>query len=314
MALIKALVQRELVVSEAVFPVLNTARDKLTEKYQKFIKQNAFYKKEFLLDSGNVEAFFVCKPNSPAWLSNSAKLIECWFQAESSKSRSWVEDQFNEIRDWFDEDVFFVLYPDNFELIDFLKKLNFVPDLLISRGSVIRAKKLLHQQYSRIPSLESLGYEVSPLKEECEVPKIIEILDHEFQTKAHYAWFKKNSRYLDIQEEKLKSYLSSERSSAYCLYRDHRLLGYFGYMIDDDDAIWGSTAGTEFICAPALQGKGLLKSMYSVLLRGLIDKGVPVIRGGASHPAMMAMYKKLGRIPSGILMRYGVGANIKFKV
>jgi len=76
---------------------------------------------------------------------------------------------------------------------------------------------------------------------------------------------------------------------------DGRVAGHLELEVDRDHPFWGAYAGLGVILEPALQGRGIVKSLYRVALAAAVARGARLVKGGTAQPAVLGLGRLMGR-------------------
>lgn len=116
--------------------------------------------------------------------------------------------------------------------------------------------------------------------------------------------FRKRPQHGPHSEEFLKCFkkmLLEEIKGSHAQYviknNREKIVGHFASFISLKDPFWGRKAGMHLCLDDALQGKGLLNYMYSILFNEMKKHKVKVFTGQTSHPAIIKRSIKMKRKP-----------------
>lgn len=120
-----------------------------------------------------------------------------------------------------------------------------------------------------------------------------------FGQSPEYCWFGALPAFL---EERAAGLMAPGEGVHEVLWQGDRIVGYWSAEIDES-ALWGRSAGMDFVLLPEVHGLGLARVGYRRLLEQLMALDVPVFRGGTNQPPVLHLAEIMGRRPWQYWMR-----------
>ena len=153
-------------------------------------------------------------------------------------------------------------------------------------------------------NLNHLGLEIRKISSPKDIERVIKIYKSEFGRNPQFGRWAGDSRYLKWMKKGMIEDLKKKQLNGFVICSDRKVLGYFGYSIFPPNPVYPSCAGVEIALDQSIQGKGVAKTAYRLMLEELKRKRIVMIRGATSQPAVMGIGKILQRKPFAYLMRY----------
>lgn len=171
-------------------------------------------------------------------------------------------------------------------------------------GEPRRALARLVARYDPPRSLEHLGLRIERLRDPALAAETVALQLDFFRRHPEYCWFYAYPGFAERQAESLAEQLDSNLHYVIRTTRGE-LGGSFCASLEPDNALWGYTAGMDLMLCEALHGQGIAKTIYRILLEGLVERGVEVFKGGTAQPAVLGLARLMKRPLLNILMRLG---------
>lgn len=177
----------------------------------------------------------------------------------------------------------------------------FLLDSVVLLGDPRRSLERLMSAYAPPEHLGAMNLEVRPLSHSSEIELTVALKRLYFSAHPEYCWFGANERHLDNVRRDLTAALEANRGGrtpslkAWVLYREGSFMGLFSHSVTQDHPLWGSLAGLDITLHPKIQRKGVVKTVYRIMLSSMVSLGIKVYKGGTSQPAVMALGKVMGR-------------------
>lgn len=174
-------------------------------------------------------------------------------------------------------------------------------DSVMILGHPKRALQRLMSAYAPPPHLGAMNLELRPLSSSTEIELALALKRIYFTSHPEYCWFGANERYLDRCREELSQALHHSRRGgqgpvrAWVLYREGQFMGLFSHSVTLKHPLWSSLAGLDIILHPKIQHRGVVKTVYRVMLESMVELELKVFKGGTSQPAVMALGKVMER-------------------
>ncbi len=162
----------------------------------------------------------------------------------------------------------------------------------------------LRKKYGK---LEQSDFSINPIRSERQIRDSLSILKREFERNPQFGWFVADPRYINKERKMLRLEAKRRRPNYFVMESGGKTLGYFGVEFNPKNAVWGKVGGYTFCFSEAIQGKGLLKYAYSVLLKRLEELGADTYIGGTSQPSVLKLSRLMKRKPFAYIIRNGPG-------
>lgn len=174
-------------------------------------------------------------------------------------------------------------------------------DSVVILGSPKHALRRLMSAYAPPVHLGAMNLEIRGLSNRTEIELALALKRIYFTSHPEYCWFGANERYLERCRAELSQALHYSRRGnhgpvkAWVLYREGTFMGLFLHSIDLKHPLWTSCAGLDIILHPKIQHRGVVKTVYRVMLESMVNLDLKVFKGGTSQPAVMALGKVMER-------------------
>jgi predicted N-acetyltransferase YhbS len=188
------------------------------------------------------------------------------------------------------------------KIVPSLEKTGFSIDSIILDGQVKVALSRLMKKKNPSRDLQHLGLNIRKMKKS-DISAILKINKEEFSKNPQFGWFVATPAFLKQHKKDLNRILKQKDHSHYIIEKGEKVLGHFGSDAKRGDA----HGGLSLTFSGKIQGKGIAKTAYRILLEDLKRKKVKTFRGGTAQPAVMKLGKILDRKLAFILMRFTKG-------
>lgn len=154
--------------------------------------------------------------------------------------------------------------------------------------------------------LDELGLKLSRAARE-DLSQVMDIESREFTRNPQYGHFVANEKWLKDRFQVRTKALESEKSFSYVLKNKRgKVVGHFGAdIIKTPD--FGNLGTPEFLFDKSIQGKGLSKIGYQILLEDMSSHGADFFMGNTAQLGVLRNAKKMGRVPINFFLRYSPG-------
>jgi GNAT superfamily N-acetyltransferase len=155
---------------------------------------------------------------------------------------------------------------------------------------------------------EALGIASAAVRNEGQIDGAIGLTRRFFSANPAFGWFLANEPYLAAHRASLALAARTAPRTHRVLLRGDEVVGFFGFDLEEDNPLWGMSAGMDVVLDPSLHGKGLGRWAYWRMLRQQVALGVRTMRGGTSNPAVLHLARRMGREVHAWELRRGPGA------
>ena len=266
--------------------------------------------KSYIKEKGELQAFF--SMGTTAKLDDDSK--ECHYilcAQKNPKYIPWLQKTFKKHQNnILKESVIEILVSDQ-KMATFFSKFGFTIESIGSYGYVDQALSLLKSEYPLADQIaQKHQIEVEPFIDPQDMPEMISLWKEVFGGQPEFfycggraSFLKKHKKFL---EDKLDDYLSGKPSILYLFKKNGKILGYCDAGVYNNP--WSAkNAGTQFCFSKELRGLKMGVYSYWLMLQDLQSIGVLTFSGNTSNPAVMALAKKMKRIPTTYSMLKGHG-------
>lgn len=198
-----------------------------------------------------------------------------------------------------------LISPNDNELKRVMVKNGFHTSSLILLGKTHIAYKNLVKKFNPTKDVTSLGLKITSIESIKDIDQIIKIHRREFKRNPQYGWFVAKPQALKTFKEVL---LKQRKAKSAFVFKNlnGKVLGYFSGSSRHNFRM-GLTGGVGLCFDKSIQGLGLSKVAYRLILEEFISGGVGQFYGGTSQKPVIKMAKIMGRFPSARIMKFGKG-------
>ncbi len=152
---------------------------------------------------------------------------------------------------------------------------------------------MLQARWDPPSTLEHLGLALTPMAPH-HVDDVIALRHRVFRASPEYCWFGAMPGHLEGLRRDLRRPSPDERNRV--VLAQGRVMGIATASLRADPC-WGRAAGMDLVLDPAIQGKGISKTIYRGALDWLVERGADCLQGGTAQPAIMHLGRAMGRVP-----------------
>jgi hypothetical protein len=156
----------------------------------------------------------------------------------------------------------------------------------------IALDSLLAKQSQPWPDLAALNLTLTPIHDANHIHEIAALRADVFRRQPEYCWFYHNPGVAEQFDSMTRARLTAGRQ--WRLDRNNHILGFFGYGAQTTE-LFGKSVSLDFAFAPEIQGLGLGRLAYKVMLKAMIDDGIAYFNGTTANPAVLHMSRHLLR-------------------
>lgn len=249
--------------------------------------------------------------DDPLGLNGTAvKMVHICDNLSSARAWNWIKRNLMKYRDLFDENTVISLPGFRKRRLNFFEQLGFHIHSLIQLGiPQIALKKLgggnSHSVNHFMDAFDTHNLKCERLSNLKDVKTSMAIFKNFFSNHPEYCFFATDPSYLKAYENELKQHAKSKKGTYFVIKSLRgKVKGFFGINIYKDP-LFGKCAGLEFVFSKEIQGQGLSKLAYRVLLKEMIDHKVCIFKGGTSQPAVIKLGKRMERWTMAYLLKFG---------
>lgn len=186
-----------------------------------------------------------------------------------------------------------------------LRPLGFGTEYAVLLGPVSEGLNSLIQHFDPPTDLDHLGLKIKMISSTKQLDTVMDIFRKEFGRNPQYGRWVGEAAYLTQIRKNMRAALKKKNLDGFLICRGKSILGYFGYYKTPSGPMYPSIAGVEIILDQEIQGLGIVKTCYRLMLEDLRRQRVALIRGGTSQPAVIGLGKILKRKPFAYMMILG---------
>ena len=249
---------------------------------------------EVRYQGAEIEAYCLLWPEEEAWFGRPSWWCAIDYRTEHPANRLWVEEVVGRHPEFAHPDFHCELDAAYRGLLPTLMQRGLGIDAITYLGSPKQALEALLATRNPPLHLKAMGLEIAPLSSGREIAQVLALREAYFRAHPEYCFFGASAEFLAGLKTELIGILS-KHEPFYVILRGDRVVGYFSADIEESHAYWGRVAGMDIILDPSLQGRGIVKSVYAILLRELVNREVQVFKGGTSQPSIIGLATLLKR-------------------
>jgi hypothetical protein len=200
-------------------------------------------------------------------------------------------------RRFFNEKTFLKLPPLSSDLVPFATKLGFSMSGIVLTGGRSAAAKGL----AKIPaprSLKSLGLSTRRISNSKEINQAISIQRREFTRNPQFGWIIGSRAFGQMSRNMMLQQISKQNKSMVSwviVDNNDKVWGFYSMFIRINDPLWASTAVLGIILHQKIQGRGIVKNVYTHLLKEMKSRNIVHFMGSTAQPAVMGLAKVMRR-------------------
>ncbi|MBC86021.1 MAG: hypothetical protein CL677_02490 [Bdellovibrionaceae bacterium] len=225
---------------------------------------------------------------------------------ENKVAKDWVFERLENLKFLFNSSTQIILPVHLRSMLPQLSELGFNIDTVRLMGSVPKCIEKL--QYSEDPTELFRRHRLSLHTATAEdLEQVREIERREFSRCPEYGWFVSEKAWLDnmlnarldsLKDDTIKCHVLKSKSG--------KVKGYFG-SFNQADPSFGMVGGPELIFDRSIQGKGLSKPAYQIILQDLLKGKAKYLSGNTSQVGVLKHAQTMGRVPVSYFLRFHPG-------
>lgn len=277
-----------------------------TASFFEMCKKNGFV--ETLYDKQKMLGCFALVNNFQTVFPLTPQVCFLAIKKSDKKLLRWLRRVFQRHKNEFDKEKIEIWIKPAFSfLVPHLEKMGFHIETVLLMGKPRKALKQLTQKRIVPSTLNHLGLEIRPIQPK-DVAAVIKIFRAEFCRNPQYGWFCGLPDYLNHRAKEFRKNINkSDKAFVRVITnKSGKVVGVFSAVFQDDP-VYERRGGTELIFDQSIQGHGISKTAYRLMLEWLVEKNVTVFQGGTSQAPVLKMGRVMKRVPSMYIMRWGKG-------
>jgi hypothetical protein len=165
----------------------------------------------------------------------------------------------------------------------------------VLEGQTKAALKNLMAAKSPPSSLAHLGLEIRPITSIRSLAEMMKLQKVVSRSADRHVYFASSARQLRADRNEYKSILKDGSGLLLGVYRGKRLLGFMLASLHRAPGSRQKTGGFSFFLHPSIQGLGITKTGYRLMLEYLLKNKALAFHGGTSQPAILSLGKIMRR-------------------
>ena len=252
-------------------------------------------------DGSALRAFLMHWTEKDSWYGAETQNCVIHLQPNDPKALAWTEECLRREMPNFNSKFDLILDAAYEEVRLFFLNRRFHIDALILIGETGIALQQLGPNKSSNATTKDLGLEIAPLTNDSHVEEISNLKQKVF-SRNRGCWFALNPEFIKHEKEELLKSIA-QNQPLYIIQSGDGTVGFFGAHIERSNTYWGDVGNLEFVLDCSLQGKGLARQLYRIVLQDLKSLAVTKFKGGTSNPAVLHLSKTMGRELSATVIR-----------
>lgn len=277
----------------------DVTRSYLVSGYE-FIKEGLGQLYTYIPD-GRVKGYLMHWYQAESWYGPPIQNCALDFDWKDPNAVLWATQKLLELQNEFGEHCELMLSARYASILGVTFGTGFKIDSVVLLGKPRTSLELLKQAHAPPVHLGYMNLVIRPLNNLKEIEQIIHLKKIYFTQHPEHCWFGAHDVHLKRYKEELLTATRRRRRGqespiqAWVIYREYELLGSFSYSEHLKHPLWGHSAGLDIILHPRIQKKGVVKTVYRIMLESMILRDIKVYKGGTSQPAVMALGARMNR-------------------
>lgn len=224
----------------------------------------------------------------------------------SKSSLRWIKAKLLEYQILFNEKSHLELPIHLKRLLPFFELIGFSVDTVKLLGVSKECLKKFKGHGKSHLRLDELHLSLSRARKS-DLMSVMDIERREFKRNPQFGWFVANENWLKTRYKARVNALKNEKSTSYVLKNKRgRVVGFFGSEAIETPNL-GNLGTPEFLFDQSIQGQGLSKIGYQILLEDMTTNGIKYFMGNTAQLGVFKNAKKMGRAPINFFLRYTEG-------
>ncbi len=251
--------------------------------------------------TGRVAAVFAWRHDPSPWYGAPVSSVLIDYELDVPHIDRWLAEVLDEELPRMEADLDLLVDASYVEALRALRARGVGVNSLQLAGDPKRALARLVARSDPPRDLSPWGVTLEPLTPE-RLDESLALHRETFAAHPEHCWFGANDAHLARMRRLSTEDLDRPEHLQRALIGDGRLLGHLSASVRPDPS-FGRVAGMSLVLAPSLRGRGILRSLYRLLLEGMVARGAQSFRGGTSQPAVIRIGAEMGRPLHAYVMR-----------
>lgn len=241
------------------------------------------------LKNGYPVALVARIPSNTQRIRNQQSIFFCYNKKNHHIVKTWIKQQFRELATASpkftqicfsnEEDAIYGSY---------FTKTGYARYEVLS-GDTHRALSNLIKDKAPPSNFDHLDLKIIDISSLSKIQEIIKLQKNVSLKSKTGTFFSHTKAQLQKNEDEYKQIISKKTGLILGVYRKNKLLGLMIAGIYKDDVLNNKSGGISFFLHPSIQGLGVVKTGYLLLLKYLLKNKVKKFYGGTSQPAIKAL-------------------------
>jgi hypothetical protein len=233
-----------------------------------------------------------------------SRIIEFALMRGDKTGKRWLQDELKLRSKNYNDKTFTFLPPSGFWLLDDFKRLGFSIESVALAGNVSIALSALMKKHRPPRDLSHLGLTIRKVTR-AHIRDVQGLHRREFTRNPQHGFFVAKKTYLDTLKRETLLGIKDPAHSHYVILRGKKVVGFFAATTGFNQL--KGRAGVTFVFDQSIQGLGIVKTAYRILLEDMRRRKIETFMGGTSQKAVLGLGKLMKRRPQFYILRYGRG-------
>ncbi len=249
-----------------------------------------------LTKNGKIQAIVGCASAKSPRIKGQQSLFYIFEPRSLSKIRPWLINNLGQIAKKAPRytEIKFLPREDLF-LGSAMKKAGLKTRYEILRGKSKIALRNLIAKKSPSRNLEHLGLDIRPILSASMLPEMMKLQRTVSRHAGTHVYFSNSARQLEEDRNEYKEIITRKNGLLLGVYSGRRLLGFMLASVQQEPGTGHKTGGISFFLHPSIQGLGITKTGYRLMLEYLVKNNALGFQGGTSQPAILSLGKIMKR-------------------
>lgn len=230
------------------------------------------------------------------------RIVEFALRSGDKAALRWLKDEIRRRSKHYSTKTFIFLDKNSFIFLKMFCGLGFSIESLVLTGKPGPALSALMRVHKPPRDLVHLGLSIEKITRE-RIGDALRVNRQEFLRNPKHGWFCAEKTFLKLMREELTQAIKKRDHSHYLILRGKKVVGYFAAT--EGIGQRKGTAGVTFVFDRSIQGRGIVKTAYRILLEDMRRKKIKIFSGGTSQKSVLALGKLMKRKPLFFILRYG---------
>lgn len=252
-------------------------------------------------NDANIRGYVMYWQQEESWYGPPIQTCTLDFDWQNSKAVLWATQKLLSLQKELTDDCELMLSACYSSVLGVALNVGFKIDTVLLLGDPKVSLNHLITDKSPYEHLGFMNLSIHLLNSQKEVKAILKLKKDYFTQHPEFCWFGADERHLKKCQDDLADTIRKTKRGkkpntyAWVIYREGELLGYFSFQVQVDHPLWGHYAGLDILLHPRIQKKGVVKTIYRIMLESMILQGIQVYKGGTSQPAVMGLGRLMQR-------------------